>query len=136
VCSSDLQMMRLCFADPAAVPETRVQEAADEITARAGLPWNGPALLATTIGLFRAWLGPRSKSLWQVARRIEAPTLVVWGTEDKLVTVRKAPRTARLIPNARLLVLPRTGHVAQIERPVTVARAVLALWRLAERGKW
>jgi pimeloyl-ACP methyl ester carboxylesterase len=67
---------------------------------------------------------------------VTVPTLVVWGTEDKLVSVRKAPRTARLLPKARLLVLPRTGHVAQMERPVTVARAVLGMWERAEADSW
>ena len=64
---------------------------------------------------------PRSQSMWTLPPKITAPTLVVWGTEDRLVSVRKAPRTARLLPHGRLLVLPRTGHVAQMERPATVA---------------
>ena len=74
--------------------------------------------------------------MWTLAPRITAPTLVVWGTDDKLVTVRKAPRTAQLIPRARLLVLPRTGHVAQMERPGTVARAVLGMWERADTDDW
>ncbi|TDP93884.1 alpha/beta fold hydrolase [Labedaea rhizosphaerae] len=130
------QVQRLCFADPSTVPETRIEEAARELVARSRHPWNGPALTGSTLGLLRAWFAPRSRSLWAVAERIKAPTLVVWGTEDRLVTARKAPKVARLIPRARLLVLPRTGHVAQMERPVTVARAVLAMWRLADDGKW
>jgi pimeloyl-ACP methyl ester carboxylesterase len=130
------QVQRLCFADPTLVPETRIEEAIQELNARSGHPWNGPAIAGSTLGLMRAWFAPRSRSLWRVAEQITAPTLVVWGTEDRLVTVRRAPKTARAIPNARLLVLPRTGHVAQMERPVTVARAVLAMWRLADRGKW
>jgi pimeloyl-ACP methyl ester carboxylesterase len=68
--------------------------------------------------------------------KITAPTLVVWGAQDKLVTVRKAPRTARLLPRGRLLVLPRTGHVAQIERPETVARAVLGMWETVAEDRW
>ena len=38
-----------------------------------------------------------------------------------------APRAAATIPDARLLVLDDCGHVAQMERPDLVARAVLAL---------
>jgi pimeloyl-ACP methyl ester carboxylesterase len=98
--------------------------------------WANPALARSTFGLFRTWLVPRSRSMWTLAPRITAPTLVVWGAADKLVTVRKAPRTARLIPRARLLVLPRTGHVAQMERPGTVARAVLGMWEQVAAGNW
>lgn len=39
-----------------------------------------------------------------------------------------ATRTAATIPGARLLMLPDVGHVAQIEAPQTVARAVAELW--------
>ena len=131
-----LRLLRLVFADIDRVPQSRKDEAAQELADRARMVWANPALARSTIGLFRSWLVPRSKSMWTLAPRIEAPTLVVWGTEDKLVTVRKAPRTARLIPRGRLLVLPRTGHVAQMERPGTVARSVLGMWEQVETGNW
>lgn len=131
-----LQLLRLVFADADRVPQSRKDEAAAEFAERARMVWANPALARSTIGLFRSWLVPRSRSMWTLAPRIKAPTLVVWGANDKLVTVRKAPRTARLIPRGRLLVLPRTGHVAQMERPGTVARAVLGMWEQVERGNW
>ncbi len=131
-----LQMLDLCYADPGRVSQERLEEAANEYAEREKLAWANPALANSTIGLIRAWLAPRSKSMWRHLPRIEAPTLVVWGAEDKLMTVRKAPRTARLLPRARLLVLPKTGHVAQMERPATVARAVLGLWEEAAANRW
>ena len=131
-----LQLLRLVFADIERVPQSRKEEAAAEFAERARMVWANPALARSTIGLFRSWLVPRSRSMWTLAPRITAPTLVVWGTDDKLVTVRKAPRTAQLIPRARLLVLPRTGHVAQMERPGTVARAVLGMWEQVDTGNW
>src|SRR3954449_222671 len=42
---------------------------------------------------------------------IGCPTLVVWGAEDRLVPVRDADEFERLIPDARKVVWPRTGHV-------------------------
>lgn len=131
-----VQLLKLVFADIERVPQSRKDEAAAEFAERARMVWANPALARSTIGLFRSWLVPRSRSMWTLAPRITAPTLVVWGTDDKLVTVRKAPRTANLIPRARLLVLPRTGHVAQMERPGTVARAVLGMWEQAGTGNW
>ena len=74
------------------------------------------------------WWG---QSPWSVAARVQAPTLVVWGDRDRLVSPRLAARTAATIPRARLLMLPAVGHVAQIEAPETVARAVAALWDAA-----
>ncbi|WP_035307286.1 alpha/beta fold hydrolase [Actinokineospora inagensis] len=131
-----MQMLTLCYAEPWAVEEGRIVEATEEAAERAGMVWAGPALAASALGLIRAWLVTGARSLWRALPQVQAPTLVVWGDRDRLMTVRKAPRTARLIPNARLLVLPRTGHVAQMERPVEVARAVLGLWESVEAGTW
>jgi pimeloyl-ACP methyl ester carboxylesterase len=130
------QVVALCFANPAVVPAHRLAEAEREFAERMNLAWASRALALTTLGLLRAWMVPPSQSLWRLVPKVTMPALVVWGTEDKLVTVRKAPRTAQLLPRARLLVLPRTGHVAQIERPETVARAVLGLWEGARNDTW
>jgi pimeloyl-ACP methyl ester carboxylesterase len=64
---------------------------------------------------------------------VQAPTLVVWGERDRLISPRLAARTAAAIPGARLLMLPGVGHVAQIEAAETVARAVAALWEAPQR---
>jgi pimeloyl-ACP methyl ester carboxylesterase len=48
---------------------------------------------------------------------IGCPTLVVWGADDRLIPVRDADEFARLIPDARKVVWPGTGHVAMLERP-------------------
>ena len=65
-----------------------------------------------------------------------AGSITWWGLRDRVISVRRAARTARAIPRARLLVLPRTGHVAQMERPNVVARAVLGMWEHVEAGTW
>jgi pimeloyl-ACP methyl ester carboxylesterase len=127
-----MQLIRLCFAEPGAIPQARIAETEREFAERARMAWAAQALMMSSAGLFRAWLAPRSRSMWALAPKLTMPTLVVWGTEDRLVTVRKAPRIASLLPNARLLVLPRTGHVAQMERPRTVARAVLGMWEAGD----
>jgi pimeloyl-ACP methyl ester carboxylesterase len=50
--------------------------------------------------------------------RIEMPTLVLWGEQDRLVPLRDADRFVEAIgPNARKLVYADTGHVAMMERP-------------------
>jgi pimeloyl-ACP methyl ester carboxylesterase len=48
---------------------------------------------------------------------IACPTLIVWGDEDRLITVRDADVFAELIPNSQKVVLADTGHIAMIERP-------------------
>ncbi|WP_439376861.1 alpha/beta fold hydrolase [Amycolatopsis lexingtonensis] len=130
------QVIKLCFADPSRFPESRLDELTEEHGARAGFTWAAPAMARSTFAIFRAWSTLGKASLWSVAPRVTAPTLVVWGREDRVISVKRAVRTARAIPRARLLVLPRTGHVAQMERPVVVAKAVLGMWEHVEAGTW
>jgi pimeloyl-ACP methyl ester carboxylesterase len=130
------QMLELCFAEPHRVSSARIALAEAELADRNSMPWAGQAVGAAVGAIFREWVAPARRSLWAVATRVQAPTLVVWGARDRVISVRKAPRTARLLPRGRLLVLPRTGHVAQMERPVTVARAVLGMWEAVDRGEW
>lgn len=49
--------------------------------------------------------------------QIACPTFVLWGEDDRVIPVRDARRFGELIPQARVLVLPDTGHVAMLERP-------------------
>ncbi|WP_406692622.1 alpha/beta fold hydrolase [Saccharopolyspora sp. ID03-671] len=121
------QLLRVCFAEPDRIPPHRLDEAAAEFAERAGLPWAAAALAQTTVQLMRSWVVAPGRSLWRLLARIDTPALVIWGDNDRVVSVRKAPRTATLLPRGRLLVIPRTGHVAQMERPAVVARAVLGL---------
>ncbi len=48
---------------------------------------------------------------------ISCPTLVVWGTRDRLVPVRDADVIAREIPGARKVIYEDTGHMSMLERP-------------------
>ena len=66
---------------------------------------------------------------------MQAPTLVIWGEQDRLVAPRLAARTAQVL-RARLLMLPGVGHVAQIEAPDMVARAVAGMWDAVAAGRW
>jgi pimeloyl-ACP methyl ester carboxylesterase len=130
------QVIKLCFADPSKFPESRLDELTEEHGARAAFAWAAPAMARSTFGIFRAWSAVGKASLWSLAPRVRAPTLVVWGRDDRVISVRRAVRTTRAIPRARLLVLPRTGHVAQMERPIVVAKAVLGMWEHVEAGTW
>jgi pimeloyl-ACP methyl ester carboxylesterase len=117
----------MCFADPSRVSPQRRAEAIEEITRRQQVPWAGDAYVHSLRGLAGAYLKPGPGSLWRLATRITAPTLVIWGRQDRLVDVRLAPRTARVITHSQLLILDGVGHTAQMEVPRIVARAAVAL---------
>ncbi|MDL2716880.1 MAG: alpha/beta fold hydrolase [Acidobacteriota bacterium] len=58
--------------------------------------------------------------------RITNETLILWGDRDRIFPLAAGRRLARALPNARLEILPRCGHVPPTERPVAFARRVLA----------
>jgi pimeloyl-ACP methyl ester carboxylesterase len=120
-------VLELCYADPTLVPAERIAEAVQELDRRRGLEWFDTALMASLRGLARSYLVRRADSLWTQAGLIAAPTLLVWGRHDQLVSASIAPRAQAAIPGSRLVVLEDSGHVAQMEHPVRVAQEFLAL---------
>lgn len=140
------KLLGLVFGEPELITEERMRLAIEEAREREAMPWAGHATGQATGAIFRDWLAPRGgspwgkppwgSSLWATARRVQAPTLVVWGDRDRVISPRLGPRTALALPHARLLVLPRAGHAAQMERPEDVARAALGLWDGVRSGTW
>lgn len=118
--------LALCLADPSRLPKQRFDDFVREAEERVGKPWVDTAMLRSTRGLVHSQF-LKNRRGWADMRKISAPTLVLWGDQDKLVAPDLAPYVAAEIPNARLLVLKDIGHVAMIEDPVTSARAVVAL---------
>jgi len=124
----------VCFADPSVVPEHRLDEAAAEVERRRELAWAMDAFVRTLRGLIGSHLAPGSRSLWRTATAVRAPTLIVWGRQDRLVDVSLAAKLVGVVSDSRLLVLDRVGHTAQLEAPETVARAVLSLLAESEEA--
>jgi pimeloyl-ACP methyl ester carboxylesterase len=56
---------------------------------------------------------------------IQAPTLVIWGDDDRWIPLADADRFVAGIKGARKVVIPACGHVPQEEKPAEVARLVL-----------
>jgi len=57
---------------------------------------------------------------------VRVPTLVLVGEEDVLTPPADSEAMAAAIPGARLEVVPRAGHLANLERPDAVNAALLA----------
>jgi pimeloyl-ACP methyl ester carboxylesterase len=59
-----------------------------------------------------------------VESRIRVPTLIVWGSRDRLVPTTDAERVHSRISGSRLVILPDAGHLPQREQPEAFAKAV------------
>jgi pimeloyl-ACP methyl ester carboxylesterase len=57
-------------------------------------------------------------------RRVQAPTLLVHGDHDRLVSMAAAAAAASLRPDWSFRVLANTGHIPQLERPETFVEVV------------
>lgn len=124
------QVLATCFSDPRLATAQRRSEAIEEIRLRYTVAHYPKAYLGTLRGLVSSFLRgylPGVGSPWRIAARITAPTLVIGGMDDRLIDPRLPAQVARVVPDSRLLILPRVGHVAQMEVPRLVARAVVGL---------
>jgi pimeloyl-ACP methyl ester carboxylesterase len=93
-----------------------------------------PALTSTVVGMARA-IGPEAfvrqeraimkrPNSRQYLAAISCPTLVLCGREDALTPLYLSEELADGIPDARLRVIERCGHLSTIERPEEVTAAL------------
>jgi pimeloyl-ACP methyl ester carboxylesterase len=92
-----------------------------EVERRDTLTYGDTVLIRCARSIVAEYLRLGRHTLWRDAARVDAPALVIYGSHDKIVDPRMAGRAARSFPCSRVVVLPRTGHVAQMERPEAVA---------------
>ncbi|MEW5733311.1 MAG: alpha/beta hydrolase [Thermodesulfobacteriota bacterium] len=62
---------------------------------------------------------------WSYARRIRCPALLVRGEHSDTFLPAAALPLSRRIPDARLAVIPGTGHFVPMEKPEDLARVIL-----------
>lgn len=56
---------------------------------------------------------------------IKAPTLVIWGADDRIVPLSCGERYASAIPGARLQTIEACGHCVEMERPAELAELIV-----------
>jgi len=78
------------------------------------------ALVADAPPLAAAWaqraMAARPDS-FETLRAVTVPTLVISGEQDTLATMADAQAMVDALPDARLVVVPRSGHLTAVEAP-------------------
>jgi pimeloyl-ACP methyl ester carboxylesterase len=110
-----------CYADPSRFPPDRFATEVAELARRDTLGYATAALVGSIRTLTAEFFKNRA---WRDAARITVPTLVLYGSHDRLVAPWMAGRAARAFRGARIVVLPRTGHLAHMEHPARVAAEI------------
>lgn len=67
--------------------------------------------------------------------RPAVPTLVLWGTEDKLGPLKYAHKLQEWIPDSRLVFIEGAGHMPQVERSEEFVSAIMTLRHKVMTGK-
>ncbi len=116
------QTLRLCTVDPSRV-SAESREAHIHLTEwRQGQPDTHRAFAGASRSLVQ-WLWHR-EVVEKHVQMVSAPTLLIHGDEDRLVSLATAAATAARRPDWSLRVLDNTGHIPQIERPGTFVEVV------------
>ena len=71
------------------------------------------------------WRGLRTSYVDRLPA-LSVATLIVHGADDPLLPVAVAERAHRLIPHSRLEIIPDCGHLAPLDQPEAVSRALSA----------
>jgi pimeloyl-ACP methyl ester carboxylesterase len=107
---SDEQRIRDFFHDPAR---------AEEMIARVLRPELEDVTMKNRIATAKLAWQPRAYDphLRKWLHRIDVPTLIIWGANDRLFPMEYAYAWQQLIPGSEAVVIPECGHVPQIEKP-------------------
>jgi len=82
------------------------------------------ALHARVAAARLAWQFPYDRKLQGHLRRSTVPALVIWGEQDRLVSVAHGQAYVDGLPDASLVVVPGAGHYPYLEAPEVFAHAI------------
>jgi pimeloyl-ACP methyl ester carboxylesterase len=63
------------------------------------------------------WERPNDPKFMRYLHRIKAPTMIVWGDEDKIIPVEQAATWRKHVPHADVRIYKGAGHLVHLEKP-------------------
>lgn len=116
--------IRLCTADPSGIDPTAIAALEDMVRRRRDLPYVSRAFMQASRSLLLL-VGPNARTLWGNVDAITAPTLLLHGDLDRLVTKLGVAALAARRPDWTLRTYEDLGHVPMLEAPARVAGDIL-----------
>ena len=114
------ETLRRSFHDAASVPGYNALFAADPTPERRETRIINREM--TTRLCWKPYMHDRS--LLPLLERVVAPTLIVWGAEDRIIPPDAGRRIHEAIADSRLEIIPRCGHMPHVEKPDEFAALV------------
>jgi pimeloyl-ACP methyl ester carboxylesterase len=113
ISAAPAELPAMLFADPAGEPAQAMLAMPEDpdalASAQAAMVWN----LGATGKL--CWPIP-DRGLHKRLHRVTAPTLIVWGEHDNLVSPVYAEEFRGRIADSRVEIIPKSGHIPQVEQ--------------------
>ncbi len=88
-------------------------------------PLANPKAYEYPLSIVRCWQEDMRKLEAALPKIAEIPTLLMWGSRDRVIAPRSAAQLQRQFRNCRLLMLEGVGHLPYEETPEEFNRAVL-----------
>ena len=117
------ETMRLCAADPRSLDPAALAAHVELATQRRAMPYAREAMLSAARSLLLL-VGPRAPLLWSAVGDITAPTLLLHGGRDRLVTAAGMRAMAARRPDWQHVTYDDLGHVPMLEAPTRVAENI------------
>jgi pimeloyl-ACP methyl ester carboxylesterase len=127
------EMVRLTLgvvtAAPGRVAPDVVHAGVEMAARRRAMPWAAAAFAQSAAGNRRLLI--RRGPFLRVVRRITAPTLLLWGEADRVVSDASMRWLAGHLPDWETASIPGVGHVPMLEMPEATLSAIAASKTLA-----
>ena len=117
------QTMLLCAADPDTLDADVLAEHVEMARRRREMPHAQAATLQATRSLLLT-IVPPAGALWRAVDNVEAPTLLLNGGRDRLVTPAGVAAIARKRPDWTHITYDDLGHIPMLEAPDRVAEDI------------
>ena len=115
--------LRPYYANLDALPAAERDFLRDRVGERVASPRQMRAYFSLFRGFVR-WILFKGRFLTRRARKLDIPTLYVWGAEDHIAPVETARATQAKHPGARLAIIPGAGHLPHQETPPEFLRII------------
>ncbi len=114
--------LKMITHNPGRVPMSMIEASRQMARVRKDLPWAGTATARTASSI--AWHYARRGRFVRMIESIEAPTLIIQGASDHIVSPTAVRWLASLRPDWAYVQLDDTGHTPQMDAPLRVVEVV------------
>lgn len=103
----------------------RLRLVPDRVLERARRRYGSPDYLSVTGVMREILVKVVNESYEEELRRLDVPTWLVWGTDDREVPVEVARRAQALLPAAQLVEVAGAGHHLPLEAPEALRKVIV-----------